>query len=120
LKERENRVADLLSRKVNFLYEISFSESRTTFYEHIRETTMQDLVYKHLWQQAKVVNNHEQQMGYEVTPNEFLICRKRLYVPNQKLLKDLILYKYHKSPYAGHPGYQKMILSLEKNSFGLV
>lgn len=42
-------------------------------------------------------------MGYEVAPNELLIYRKRLYVPNQILLKDLILDEYHKSPYAGHP-----------------
>jgi len=51
LKEKENRVGDALSRKVNCLYEISFSESRTTFFEQIQESSMQDSTYKHLWQQ---------------------------------------------------------------------
>ena len=36
LKGKENWVADALSQKVNYLYEIYFSESRTTFFEHIQ------------------------------------------------------------------------------------
>jgi len=38
-------------------------------------------------------------------------------VPNQKLLKELILNEYHKIPYAGHPGYQKLIFVLRKEFF---
>jgi len=62
LKGKENQVVDALGQKVNFLYEISFSEPHTTFYEQIHESTMQDLVYKFLCQQAKIVNNHEHQL----------------------------------------------------------
>jgi len=105
LKGKENKVANALGLKLNFLYEISFNESRTTFYEQIRETTMEDLVYKRLWRQEKIENNHEHKLGYEVNPNEILIYMKRLYVTNQKLLKNSILDEYHKSPYARHPGY---------------
>ena len=68
---------------------------------------MQDLVYKHLWKQSKILNSHEQQPGYEVNSEELLIYRKRLYVPNHKLLKYLILDKYHKNPYAGIPNTKK-------------
>ncbi len=35
-------------------------------------------------------------------------------MPNQKHLKNLILDEYHKIPYAGHPGYQKMIYAPRK------
>lgn len=75
---------------------------------------MQDLVYKHLWQQEKVSNDHEQQLGYEVNVEELLIYRSRLYVPNQKHLKNLVLDEFHMIPYAGHPRYHKMISSLRK------
>jgi len=37
LNGKENQVVDALSPKVNRLYEISFSESRTTFFEKIHE-----------------------------------------------------------------------------------
>lgn len=40
-----------------------------------------------------------------------------MYVPNQQHLKNLILDEYHKIPYAGHPGYQKMICALQKGFF---
>jgi len=40
LKQKENWVADALIRKVNCLYEISYSESRTTFFRQIQESTM--------------------------------------------------------------------------------
>lgn len=45
LKGKENWVTNALSQKVNCLYEIYFNESRTTSFEQIRETTMQDLEY---------------------------------------------------------------------------
>ena len=47
-----------------------------------------------------------------------LICYKnRLYIPNVETLKKEILDEYHKQPYAGHPGYQKMITALKKKLF---
>ena len=78
---------------------------------------MEDLVYKHLWQQAKIPNSHEQQMGYEINVEKLMICRKRIYVPNQEHLKILILDEYHKVPYAGHPGYKKLITTIRKEYF---
>lgn len=66
---------------------------------------MQDSTYKHLWQQTKIPNSHEQQLGYEINAENLLIYRKMIYVPNQQHLKNLIFDEYHKSPYAGHPGY---------------
>ena len=47
-----------------------------------------------------------------------LICYKnRLYVPNVETLKKEILEEYHKQPYAGHPGYHKMLTTLKKKLF---
>lgn len=49
LKGKQNRVVDALSRKVNSLYEISFSEFRINFYDQSQEIAMQDVAYNHLW-----------------------------------------------------------------------
>jgi len=51
-------------------------------------------------------------LGYEINAKKLLIYRKRIYVPNQKHLKNLILDEYHKIPYASHPENQKMISAL--------
>jgi len=42
-----------------------------------------------------------------------------MYVPNKNSIKNLILDEFHKSHYAGHPGYQKMITALRKEYYWL-
>ena len=46
-----------------------------------------------------------------------LYYKNRLYIPNIESLKREILDEYHKQPYAGHPGYQKMLTALKKKLF---
>ena len=41
-----------------------------------------------------------------------------MYVPNVHKVKLLILDEIHKTPYSGHPGYQKTITMLKKIIFG--
>ena len=36
-----------------------------------------------------------------------MLYKNRLYVPNVPEIKLLILNEVHKTPYSGHPGYQK-------------
>jgi len=45
--------------------------------------------------------------------------KKRLYRPNHNSIKNLILEEFHKSHYAGRPGYQKMITILRKEYYWL-
>ena len=40
-----------------------------------------------------------------------------MYVPNVPKFKLLILDEIHKTPYSGHPGYQKNITMLRKEYF---
>ena len=42
-----------------------------------------------------------------------------MYIPNVPKVKLLILNEIHKSPYSGHPSYQKTITVLRKNYFWL-
>ena len=43
--------------------------------------------------------------------------KDKLYVPNVPKVKLLILDEIHKTPYSGHPGYQKTITMLRKEYF---
>ena len=58
--------------------------------------------------------------SYELNVAGILYYRKRIYIPNQDEVKKKVLDEYHKSPYARHLGYQKMISALRKYFFGLV
>jgi len=48
LKGKENRVADALSRKVQCLYEISFSKWKNSLFEMIKTTADQDAEYQRI------------------------------------------------------------------------
>jgi len=41
------------------------------------------------------------------------------YVPNQMEIKQIILDEFHRTPYATHPGYQKLFFALRKWYFWL-
>ena len=50
-------------------------------------------------------------------PKDFLLYKDRMYVPNVPKVKLLIFDEIHKTPYSGHPGYQKTITMLRKKYF---
>ena len=58
--------------------------------------------------------------GYSLNEKEFLLFKDKLYVPNVPKVKLLILDEIHKTPYSGHPGYQKTITMLRKSTFGQI
>ena len=43
--------------------------------------------------------------------------KRIIYMPNVVDLKLFILNEMHKPPYAGHPGYQKMVTTLRKQFY---
>jgi len=53
LKGKENRVADTLSRKVQCLYEISFSKWKNSLFEMIKTAADQDVEYQQIKQQVQ-------------------------------------------------------------------
>ena len=54
---------------------------------------------------------------YSLNENDFLLYKDKLYVPNVPKVKLLILDEVYKTPYSGHPGYQKTITILRKEYF---
>ena len=100
LKGKENHVADTLSQKLQRLYEISYSKGKSTFEEMIKKATEQDTAYQQIKQRAKHSTNKENWQGYAMDVAGMLYYKKRLYVPNQNSIKNLILDEFHKSHYA--------------------
>ena len=69
--------------------------------------------------QAKAKENPTENLikGYGLNEKEFLMYKDKLYVPNVPKVKLLILDEIHKTPYSGHPGYQKTLTMLRKEYF---
>jgi hypothetical protein len=52
--------------------------------------------------------------GYQLRDDNLLMYNKRLYVPDSADLRQLIMDEFHRRPYVGHPGYQKMVTTVRK------
>lgn len=85
----------------------------------IKKAAEQDVVYQQIKQQVQQSTNKEKQSYYALDVAGILYYKGRLYVPSQSNTKNLILDESHKSHYAGHPGYQKMITTLRKGYYWL-
>ena len=117
IKGKENKVVDALSRNARLNFAAAISTYATDFDEQLKEGIQQDEIYQSL--QAKTKENPTESLskGYSLNAKEFLLYKDRMYVPKVKLL---ILDEIHKTPYAGHLGYQKTITMLRKSIFGQI
>ena len=69
--------------------------------------------------QAKVTKNLTESLstGYSLNEKRLILYKNRLYIPNAPKIKLLILNEIHRTPYSGHPNYQKTITMLQKDYF---
>ena len=79
-----------------------------------KEGVKQDEIDQKLQTTAKEEPTESLIKGYSLNENEFLLYKNKLYVPKVNLL---ILDEVYKTPYSGHPGYQKTITMLRKDYF---
>lgn len=117
LKGKENRVVDALSRKVHCLCELSVSKWQSSLIEQIKTTASLDSEYQYLKQQVQKSDKEKLQQGYTLNSDGMLCFNKKMYVPDVKDLRRLVLDEFHISHYTGHPGYQKMIIALKKEYY---
>ena len=85
--------------------------------EQLKVGIEQDENYLKLQEKAKENLIESLSIGYNLNEKGLLLYKDRLYVPNVPKIKLLILDEIHKTPYLGHPGYQKTITMLRKDYF---
>ena len=76
-----------------------------------------DEIYQKLQATTKEESTESIIKGYSLNKDGFLLFKDKLYVPNVSKVKLLILGEVHKTPYSGHPGYQKNYNHAEKRIF---
>ena len=117
IKGKENKVTDALSRNAKLSFVAAINTYKTNLEEQLEEGIGQDENYWKL--QAKVRENLIESLstGYSLSEKGLLLYKDRLYIPNVPKIKLMILNEIHKTPYSGHPGYQKTITMLRKDYF---
>ena len=111
IKGKENKVVDALSRNAKLNFAVAISTYVSDLDEQLKEGIEQDEIYQSLQVKSKENPTKNLIKGYILNEKEFLLYKDRMYIPKVKLL---ILDEIHKTPYSGHPGYQKTITMLRK------
>jgi hypothetical protein len=55
--------------------------------------------------------------NYKLETDGTLMYKNIIYIPNFQDLKRMILHEMHNVPYAGHPGYQKIVAAFKRHYF---
>jgi hypothetical protein len=117
IKGKENKVVDALSRRVHELHATTISMYQTDIKGRILEAANADLQYRDLvakLQQGKMPQKVE---NYKLETDGTLLYKNIIYIPNVQDLKLMILNEMHNVPYAGHPGYQKIVAAVKSHYF---
>ena len=117
IKGKENKVADALSQRTHGISELISSQPKSDLLDRVKAASNQDTNYNKL---LSKIQNHEINMdgaAFKVDQKGFIWFKDRLYVPNVLEIKLFIMIEMHKPPFAGHLGYQKMVIALRKQFF---
>jgi hypothetical protein len=117
IKGKENKVVDALSRRVHELRATTISMYQTDVKRKILEAANADLQYRELvamLQQGKILRKVD---DYKLGIDGILLRKNKIFVPKVQDLKRMILHEMHNVPYAGHPGYQKIMAVIKSHYF---
>ena len=96
-------------------YEVTLSQTDVDFHEKIRVAKRVNPFYVEIFKKFQEDRLFQQQKEDKVDEYRLLWSKDRLYVPEGVELSSSILTEFHRAPYSGHPGYQKMISSVKIN-----
>ena len=99
------------------IYEVTLSQKGADLHEKIRTANKVDPFYVEILKKVQEERLFQQQKEYKVDDTRKLWSKDRLYVLGGGDIRSDILIKFHREPYSGHPGYQKMISTIKRHLF---
>jgi hypothetical protein len=117
IKGKENRVADALNRSMQTIHLATTSTCESDIKKRIRNSLQNDEQFNLIKESLQQEPKGKKYEGYQLTEDGLLMYNNILYIPNSIELKNLIMDEFHRRPYVGHPGYQKMITTTRKLYF---
>jgi hypothetical protein len=112
IKGKENKVEDALNRSVQTIHLATASVGESDI-KHRIKTLLQEYEFFNQGREGLQKEPRERRYeGYHLATDELLLYNNRLYLPNSKDLRQLVMDEFHRRPYVSHPGYQKMITTI--------
>ena len=114
IKGKENKVADALSRMIHVINEVILSQPKSDLLDKVKEASILDADYSKLLSEIQKTEVNLNGTAFKIDQKGLIWFKDRLYIPKNMDIKLFILNEMHKPPFAGHPGYRKMIMALRK------
>ena len=99
------------------LYDVTLSQTDSNLHKRTRMKKRVDHFYVEILKKFQEDRLFQQQKEYKVYETRLLWSKERLYVQEGGDIISSILTKFHRKPYSGHLGYQKMIFVVKKHIF---
>ena len=109
-------MVDAFNRRVHELHATTISMYQTDLKGKIPEVAKSYLQYMELVTKLQQGKMQQKVEDYELGNDEILLYRNIIYVPNCHALST-ILKEVHNVPYAGHPGYQKIVAAVKSQYY---
>jgi hypothetical protein len=100
-------------QKVKVEHATTINMYQSDFKDIILEDEKSDLQYMELVAKLQQGNLQQKIEDYKLGNDEILRYRRRIYIPNSKELKTIILKEMHNVLYVGNPWYQKTIETIK-------
>ena len=96
------------------IYEVTLSQTDSDLHKSIRTANRFEPFYVEILKKVQEDRFFQQQKEYKVDKTGLLWSKERLYIPEGGDIRSSILIEFHRTPYSGHLGYQKMISTIKK------
>jgi hypothetical protein len=110
-------VEDALRRRVHRMHASTIRMHVYNFKDEILEVVKSNQQYvqaKEALQQGKIQHKFKY---YALKEDGVLMYKGKVFVPNSREMKSILLREMHNMPYARHPGYQKTIAAVRGQYF---
>jgi hypothetical protein len=110
-------VVDELNRRVHKMHDIAIIMYMLDLEDRILEVVTIDQHYVHVRESLQQNDTQHKHKDCNIENDGFLLFHNKVYVPNSRELRNLVLKEMHNVAYTGHPGYQETITTIRGKYF---
>ena len=81
----------------------------------VEETTLLEEIWQNGTRENEVIKKLKKEGGQIWEDNEIIYINRRIYIPNNRKIREQILWENHNSTDVGHLGQQKMMELIKRN-----
>ena len=114
VKGKENKVTDVLSRRMHVMHVVAISTCNTNLKGKILESLILDGYYLQVKKKLQQGDAQQKYKDFRLEEDGILMHKNKVYVLGSCEIRKLKLKEMHNVPYVGHQGYQKTLAAVRK------